>query len=75
MERVLAGLHWTSYLVYLDDINIFSQNVSDHMQKLQEVFGRLLKAGLKVKRTKCFLMHKHVHYLGHVVEWKQIQRK
>jgi len=59
MERVLAGLHWTSCLVYLDDIIIFSQNVSDHMQKLREVFGRLQKAGLKVKPIKCFLMQRH----------------
>ena len=34
MEHVLVGLHWTSCLVYLDDIIIFSQIISDHLQKL-----------------------------------------
>ena len=56
MERVLAGLHWTSCLVYLDDIIIFSQSIDDHLQKLREVFLRLQGAGLKIKPIKCFLM-------------------
>ena len=56
MEHVLAGLHWTSYLVYLDDIIIFSQTISDHLQKLREVLAKLQKAGLKIKPSKCFLM-------------------
>ena len=55
MEHVLVGLHWMSCLVYLDDI-IFSQTISDHLQKLQEVLARLQKAGLKIKPSKCFLM-------------------
>ena len=41
------GLHWTLCLVCLDDITIFSQTISDHLQKLQEVLARLQKAGLK----------------------------
>ena len=67
MERVLAGLHWTSCLVYLDDIIVFSRNISDHLQKLREVLTRLQEAGLKIKPIKCFLMQRSVHYLGHVV--------
>ena len=67
MECVLAGLHWTSCLVYLDDIIVFSRNISDHLQKLREVLTRLQEAGLKIKPIKCFLMQRSVHYLGHVV--------
>ena len=73
MEHVLAGLHWTSCLVYLDDIIIFSQTISDHLQKLQEVLARLQKAGLKIKPSKCFLMQRSVHYLGHVVSAKGVE--
>ena len=73
MERVLAGLHWTSCLVYLDDIIIFSQNIDDHLQKLREVFLRLQGAGLKIKPIKCFLMQRSVHYLGHVVSSKGVE--
>ena len=61
MEHVLVGLHWMSCPVYLDDITIFSQTISDHLQKLREVLARLQKAGLKIKPNKCFLMQQSVH--------------
>ena len=64
MEEVLAGLHWTSCLVYLDDIIVFSQTIEDHLDKLQEVFSRIRDAGLKIKPTKCHLLQRSVHYLG-----------
>ena len=73
MEHVLVGLHWTSCLVYLDDIIIFSQTISDHLQKLREVLDRLQKAGLKIEPNKCFLMQQSVHYLGHVVSAKGVE--
>ena len=73
MEHALAGLHWTSCLVYLDDIIIFSRNIPDHLQRLREVFVRLREAGLKVKPSKCFLMQRKVHYLGHVVSEKGVE--
>ena len=35
MELVLAGLHWSTCLVYLDDIIIYSCNTEDHFKRLQ----------------------------------------
>ena len=35
MEQVLAGLHWTCCLVYLDDIIVFSCSVPEHLSKLR----------------------------------------
>ena len=67
MELVLAGLHWTCCLVYLDDIIIYSKTVKGHFQKLRDVFKQLERAGLKVKPSKLSLMQKSVCYLGHVV--------
>eukprot|EP00731_Ephydatia_muelleri_P034670 Em0071g11a len=49
MELVLLGLHWTSCLVYLDDIIIFSKSVNEHLRQLEEVLDRLRGAGLKTK--------------------------
>ncbi|KAL5484318.1 hypothetical protein EMCRGX_G020792 [Ephydatia muelleri] len=36
MERVLAGLHWTTCLIYLDDILIFQCNSPTAFHKLKE---------------------------------------
>ena len=67
MEWVLAGLQWSSCLVYLDDIIVYSRSVEEHLTLLGEVVARLRKAGLKVKPSKCHLLQTSVCYLGHVV--------
>ncbi|KAL5491297.1 hypothetical protein EMCRGX_G016559 [Ephydatia muelleri] len=67
MERVLAGLHWTTCLIYLDDILIFSATVQQLFTRLREIFDRLKQAGLKIKPSKCLLLQKSIKYLGHVV--------
>jgi len=36
MELTLSGLHWTTCLVYLDDIIIFSRTVEEHLERLIE---------------------------------------
>ena len=67
MELVLAGLQWKQLLIYLDDIIIFSSDVKEHFQRLNEVLGRFKEAGLKLKPSKCSLLRSEVLFLGHVV--------
>ena len=52
---------------YLDDIIIFSETEEEHLQHLEEIFVRLCKFGLKMKREKCSFLKKHIQYLGHLV--------
>ena len=52
---------------YLDDIIIFSKTEEEHLQHLEEIFVRLRKFGLKMKREKCSFFKKHIHYLEHLV--------
>eukprot|EP00731_Ephydatia_muelleri_P015791 Em0009g215a len=68
MERVLAGLHWTTCLIYLDDILIFSATVQQHFTRLREIFDRLKQAGLKIKPSKCLLLQKSIKYLEHGIK-------
>jgi transposase InsO family protein len=67
MERVLSGLQWQTLLLYLDDVIVFSQTFSQHMERLGEVLKRFRMAGLKLKPSKCELLKPRVAYLGHVV--------
>ena len=71
MEAVLAGLHWSTCLVYLDDTLIFSKTLEEHFDKLRDVFERLRRAGLKIKPEKCHIFRKEVQYLGHIVSEKR----
>ena len=45
---------WGSgYLTHLDDILIYSKTKKGHLQMLDKAFKCLLKAGLKIKMSKC----------------------
>ena len=67
MEIVLAGLHWETCLVYLDDIIVCGKTFEDMVKNLDEVLDRLQEAGLKLKARKCQLFAKRVNFLGHVI--------
>ena len=44
--------------MYLDDIPITGESEVAHLKALDEVLGRLDRAGLRVKRRKCeFMRH------------------
>ena len=68
MEQVLASLHWSTCLVYIDDTILFSRTVQEHFQNLMEVFQRLKQAGLKLKPMKCHLFRNKVKYLSETKE-------
>ena len=67
MDRVLAALHWETFLFYLDDIIVFSSTWEEHQARLREVFERLRHAKLKLGTAKCTFAANEVSYLGHRV--------
>ena len=72
MDMVLAGLQWTSCLVYLDDIVIFGKSFDEHLQNLSIVLQRIREANLKLQPTKCSLCREEVSFLGHIVSAKGV---
>lgn len=52
---------------------MFSRTIEDHLDKLQEVFTCLKNTGLKIKPSKCHLLQRSVHYLGHIVSAEVIR--
>ena len=65
MNKVLKGLKFA--MTYLDDIIIFSENESQHLEHLETVFSHLREAGLKMKWSKCDFFKSEIHYLGHLI--------
>lgn len=53
--------------VYLDNIVIFSQSISQHIQHVCKVLQRLLENQLYVKAEKCECHKSSVCFLGHVI--------
>ena len=67
MESCLGELHLNWYIIYLDDITVFSRTLDEHIHRLRAVFEKLKAAGLKLKPSKCDFFKKEIKYLGHVV--------
>ncbi|KAE8956529.1 hypothetical protein PR001_g31704, partial [Phytophthora rubi] len=66
MNGVLRGLTWTTCLVYLDDIVVFTRgDVRKHLVQLATVLERLSVAGLTLKLRKCVFAARSMEYLGH----------
>ena len=72
METCLGdlNLHWC--IIYLDDIVIFSKDLASHLERLEAVFQKLEKAGLKLKPSKYELFWRQLTYLGHVISAKGV---
>ena len=73
MDEVIAGLKWTSVLVYIDDLIVFSKSFEDHLRDLTVVFERLRESGLTLKPKKCRMFADEVTYLGQVVSRKGLR--
>ena len=52
---------------YIDDIVIYSDSWEDHLRMLKELFGRLRKARITARPTKCLLGASRIEFLGHQV--------
>lgn len=72
METVLGELRGKLCFVYIDDIIIFSANLTQHLQDLQTVFQRLQHAGLTINLKKSKFCLQEISFLGHVVSTKGI---
>ncbi|XP_033005510.1 uncharacterized protein K02A2.6-like [Lacerta agilis] len=70
VERLLKGV--PEVIPYFDDILVAGASSEELISHLREVLARLAKAGLKVKREKCFLGVPQVEFLGFLVDAKGI---
>ncbi|KRZ92326.1 Retrovirus-related Pol polyprotein from transposon [Trichinella sp. T8] len=69
METVLCGLHWTTCMVYLDDIIVCNRTPG----KIRRSVFTAARSRLKIKPTKCQLFQEKVKYLGHIVSRAGVQ--
>ena len=67
MENCLGDLHLNWCIIYLDDIIVYSKTPEEHIERLEGVFKKLSKAGLKLKPSKCKFFKERIAYLGHIV--------
>jgi len=67
MNDIFSDLLDVCVVIYLDDILIYSNNMSDHHRHVKEVLKRLRKAGLYANAEKCEFHSESVEYLGYIL--------
>ena len=67
MEECLGDLNLNWYIVYLDDVIVFSSTPEEHLERLEAVFKKLSEAGLKLKPSKCKFFQSSLTYHGHLI--------
>ena len=67
MNNIFSNLLNVCVVIYLDDILIYSNNMSEHHQHVKEVLRHLHKAGLYAKAEKCEFHSELVEYLGYIL--------
>ena len=67
MNDIFSDFLDVCVVIYLDDILIYSNSMSEHHRHVKEVLKCLHKAGLYAKAEKCEFHFKSVEYLGYIL--------
>ena len=73
MNDVLGDLLDVCTVVYLNDILIYSDNLTEHQQHVREVLTRLRKHGLFAKAEKCEFHVETTEFLGYILMLNGLQ--
>ena len=71
VNNVICGLDGCD--AYIDDVIIYSDSWSDHLQRIRKFFDRLSKVKLTVNLAKTEFCHATVTFLGHLVGQGQVK--
>ncbi|XP_061385253.1 LOW QUALITY PROTEIN: uncharacterized protein LOC133320633 [Danaus plexippus] len=67
MDNVLKDLQNQVFLVYLDDIIVFSTSLQEHVINLEKVFKKLRESNFKIQMDKSEFLKLETEFLGHII--------
>lgn len=67
INALFAGMKGMSPQVFLDDICLATKTWPEHLTLLDRVFKVIIKAGLKLKGSKCLFGSERITFLGHEI--------
>ena len=72
MQTVVGEMNYRKVLVYIDDVLVFGNNITDLLSHIRELFQRLRELGIFLKPSKCELFSKQVLWCGHLIDEEEI---
>lgn len=73
MNEIFRDMLHKFVVIYIDDILIYSSNLSDHINHVQQVLSRLHQYHLYLKLEKCEFHQPTIQFLGYVITPEGIQ--
>jgi hypothetical protein len=73
MSEVFKELGSRFLKVFVDDLNVHSENWGEHLQHLEAVLCKLREVNLKLNPSKCCFAAKTITFLGHMVSKEGIR--
>jgi len=67
MNNIFSDFLDVCVMIYLDDILIYSNNMSEHCWHVKKILKYLYKTGLYAKAEKCKFHSKSVEYLRYIL--------
>ncbi len=67
INKTLDGLLNTIYIIYIDDICIYSNSIKEYIKYVRQVLERLRKTNLYVKLSKYEFNKQKITFLGYIV--------
>jgi hypothetical protein len=67
MNEVLSDYLDIFCIVYLDDVLIYSDNLTQHRQHIKLILERMKEVGLTLKASKCEFHTYRTEYLGYII--------
>lgn len=64
MNEVFMRFNWKFFIVYFDDIVIFSKDIKEHLKHVKEIITKLKNYNLKININKSVFCTNEVEYLG-----------
>lgn len=65
---ILSGVWWQMWMIYFDDIVLYSKNTKDDMDHVDYILVLLGNDVMKLKLKKFFFFQTNVNNIGHVIQ-------
>lgn len=73
LDMILPTYTWKTCLLNLEDLTIFSRNLGDHLEHVDEILSNLVYAGVTLKIDNCHVCERKVEYVGFMIKTRNLE--